>query len=73
MQKLINSNAELDKGVDLLVMDEILEAVDESGLASMFFALNKIGITALVVSHGNIAESYPYKLIVTKENGESKI
>ena len=73
MQKLINSNAELDKGLGLLVMDEILETVDESGLASMFSALNKIGITALVVSHGNVAESYPHKLIVTKENGESKI
>lgn len=73
MQKLINSNAELDKGLDLLVLDEILEAVDESGLASMFSALNKIGITALVVSHGNVAEGYPHKLVVTKENGESKI
>ncbi|MBS6574766.1 AAA family ATPase [Parabacteroides goldsteinii] len=73
MQKLINSNAELDKGLALLVLDEILEAVDESGLASMFSALNKIGITALVVSHGNVAEGYPHKLVVTKENGESKI
>lgn len=73
MQKLINSNAELDKGLDLLVLDEILEAVDENGLSSMFAALNHLGITALVVSHGNVAEGYPHKLIVTKENGESKI
>lgn len=73
MQKLINSNAELDKGLDLLVLDEILEAVDENGLSSMFAALNHLGITALVVSHGNVAEGYPHKLVVTKENGESKI
>lgn len=73
MQKLINSNCELDKGMDLLVLDEILEAVDEEGLSSMFAALNTLGITALVVSHGNVAESYPYKLIITKEHGCSTI
>ncbi|RHH14327.1 SMC family ATPase [Bacteroides fragilis] len=73
MQKLINSNCELDKGLDLLVLDEILEAVDEDGLSSIFAALNHLGITALVVSHGNVAESYPYKLIVTKEHGYSTI
>lgn len=73
MQKLVNASCELDKGLDLLVLDEILEAVDENGLSSMFAALNHLGITALVVSHGNVAEGYPHKLVVTKENGESKI
>lgn len=73
MQKLVNGNCEGDKGLDLLVLDEILEAVDEEGLSSMFLALNKLGITVLIVSHGNVAEGYPYKLIIRKENGESKI
>jgi exonuclease SbcC len=73
MQKLINGNCETDKGLDLLVLDEILEAVDEEGLASMFSALNNLSLTALVVSHGNIAESYPYTLKIVKENGESRI
>lgn len=73
MQKLVNGNCTGDKGLDMLVLDEILEAVDEEGLSSMFSALNKLGITALVVSHGNVAEGYPHKLLITKENGESKI
>lgn len=73
MQKLVNSNCDTDKGLDLLILDEILDACDESGLTSMFSALNGFGITALVVSHGNTAESYPHKLIISKENGESKI
>ena len=73
MQKLVNGNCADGKGLDLLVLDEILEAVDEEGLSSMFGALNRLGITALVVSHGNIAESYPHKLLICKENGESKI
>lgn len=73
MQKLVNGNCENDKGLDLLVLDEILEAVDEEGLSSMFAALNTLNITAMVVSHGNIAEGYPHRLLVTKEHGESKI
>ena len=66
MQKLVNSNCDGDKGLDLLVLDEILEAVDEAGLASMFEALNSLGGTVLVVSHGNVAEGYPHKLVIVK-------
>lgn len=73
MQKLVNGNCEGDKGLSLIVLDEILAPVDEDGLATMFGALNKSGITALVVSHGNISESYPYKLIVHKKDGQSYI
>lgn len=73
MQELVNGNCEGDKGLDLLVLDEILAAVDEDGLASMFHALNGLGITSLVVSHGNISESYPYKLIIHKQDGKSYI
>lgn len=73
MNKLVNSNAENGKGVDLLILDEILSAVDENGLACIFLALNHVGITSLVISHGNIAENYPHRLIVNKHNGESYI
>ena len=73
MQKLVNANCDVEKGLDLLVLDEILEAVDEAGLSSMFDALNALGGTVLVVSHGNVAEGYPHKLVITKENGESRI
>lgn len=73
MQKLVNANCDDEKGLGLLVLDEILEAVDEAGLSSMFDALNALGGTVLVVSHGNVAEGYPHKLVITKENGESRI
>lgn len=73
MQKLVNGNCEGDKGLDLLCLDEILAPVDEDGLASMFGALNKLGVTTLVVSHGNISESYPYKLVINKQDGKSYI
>lgn len=73
MNKLSNVNCEDDKGLNLLVIDEILDCTDETGLANVFKALNDTQITALVVSHGNIAENYPNRLVVTKQNGVSTL
>lgn len=73
MQKLTNINCEEGKGLDLLVLDEILEATDETGLASIFNSLNSLQLTSLVVSHGNVAENYPHKLIINKKNDVSFI
>ena len=73
MNKLTNLNCDDEKGLNLLVLDEILEATDEQGLANIFNALNKLEITVLIVSHGNIAEGYPYKTVVNKLNGVSYI
>ena len=73
MQKLVNSNCDDDKGLDLLVLDEILAAVDEQGHAKMFESLNKLQITALVVSHGQVCESYSHTLTIRKESNESRI
>ena len=43
------------------------------GYSTEFLPLNALGGTVLVVSHGNVAEGYPHKLVITKENGESRI
>ena len=73
LHKLTNLNCESGKGLNLLVLDEILDGTDERGLANIFEALNQLQITALVVTHTNIAENYPYKVVVTKHNGVSRI
>ena len=73
MHKLTNVNCAEGKGLDLLVLDEILDTCDERGLSNMFQALNQLQLTSLVVSHGNIAEDYPHKLIINKQNGISYI
>lgn len=73
MNTLTNNNAERDKGLDLLILDEILSAVDEEGLSYILESLNKLKMTALVVSHGKTSESYPHKLVITKQNGISTI
>lgn len=68
MHKLTNINCEESKGLDLLVLDEILDAADESGLANIFEALSTLKTTALVVSHGKVAENYPHTLTIKKHN-----
>lgn len=73
MSKLVNTNCDSDKGLDLLVMDEILSGVDEMGLVGIYEALNKMQITTMVVSHNPVAQSYPHTLTVTKRNGTSTI
>lgn len=73
LHKLTNVNCEEGKGLNLLVFDEILDATDEQGLSNVFQALNDTQITSLVVSHGNIAENYPNRLIINKQNGISFI
>lgn len=73
MHKLTNISCADGKGLDLLIFDEILDATDEKGLANIFKALNDTQITSLVVSHGNVAENYPNRLIIHKHNGISYI
>lgn len=73
MHKLTNVSCDDGKGLDLLILDEVLDGTDEGGLNSIMNALNSLGITSLVVSHGKISENYPNKLLINKQNGISYI
>lgn len=73
LQKLTNTTCEDGKGLDLLVVDEVLDGVDEDGLTNIFETLNSLGITSLIVSHGLIQENYQHRLIINKQNGVSFI
>lgn len=73
MQRLVNGNCDVGKGLDLICLDELLDSMDGDGLSSVFSSLNKLGITALIVSHGFVAENYQHKLLIEKKNGESRI
>lgn len=73
MNKLVNMNCEANKGINVLILDEILDGIDESGLNSILDALNETGLTSLVVSHGKTSESYPHTVTITKKHGESTI
>lgn len=73
MHKLTNVSCDDGKGLDLLILDEVLDGTDEGGLNNIMNALNSLGITSLVVSHGKISENYPHKLLINKQNGISFI
>lgn len=73
LQKLINANCEEGKGLELLVIDEVMDGTDETGLSHIFETLNNLQVTSLVISHGLIQESYQPRIIVNKEKGVSSI
>ena len=73
MIQLMNSNCVNGRGLDLLIMDEILGNVDEKGLSDIYKALNTLQVTTLVVSHNPVSAAYRHKLTICKQNGISRI
>lgn len=73
LHTLINSNCEEGKGLDCIIIDELLDKSDEMGMSTYCEALNKLGQTALLITQGGVAESYPHKLLIVKKQGVSTI
>ena len=73
MWHLTNAACENGRGLGVLIIDEVLDSSDTSGIMSYCEAINAIGITTLLVTQGAVVESYPHRLLVTKQNGVSKI
>ena len=73
LHALTNSNCEAGKGLDFIVIDELLDKSDEMGMATYCEALNKLHQTALLITQGAVAESYPHKLLIVKKQGVSSI
>lgn len=65
-QKLINMNCE-SGGLDLLFLDEVIEAVDSSGIGGIMKSLNSTGQTILVITHGTFDQAYPYMVDIVKQ------
>lgn len=73
LHALTNADCEAGKGLDLLIVDEILDKSDEMGITTYCDALNKLKQTTLMITQGAVLESYQHKVLVTKEQGVSKI
>lgn len=73
LHTLTNSNCEEGKGLDFIIIDELLDKSDEVGMATYCEALNKLGQTALLITQGGISEGYPHKLLIVKKQGVSTI
>lgn len=73
LQRLTNNSVPKGKGLDLIVLDEILEASDTTGIESSCAALNKLKVTSLMVTQNPISDNAGHTIVVTKENGYSTI
>lgn len=73
LHTLTNSNCEDGKGLDFIIIDELLDKSDEVGMATYCEALNKLGQTALLITQGGVSEAYPHKLLIVKKQGVSTI
>jgi exonuclease SbcC len=72
LQKLINMNT-AKGGLDLCFLDEVIESVDSDGIEGIMNALNSLGQTIVVVTHGTFEKRYPYISRVEKIDGISII
>ncbi len=73
LHTLTNSNCEDGKGLDFIIIDELLDKSDEVGMATYCEALNKLNQTALLITQGSVSEGYPHKLLIVKKHGISTI
>lgn len=73
LHTLTNSNCEDGKGLDFIIIDELLDKSDEVGLSTYCEALNRLHQTALLITQGSVSESYPHKLLIVKRQGVSAI
>lgn len=71
--RIINSTSKTG-GLDLLMLDEIVESVDPTGIANFLKSLNNTKKTICLITHARYNESYQGpKILVIKEGGYSKI
>lgn len=73
LHTLTNSNCPEGKGLDFIIIDELLDKSDEVGMATYCDALNRLGQTSLLITQGAVSESYPHTLLIVKNQGISSI
>ena len=73
LSHLINLNAGENKGLNLLVVDEILDATDAEGLIRIIKSFEKSGDTVILISHTPLPDSVGTHITVCKENDLSRI
>lgn len=72
LQKLINLNSK-SGGLDLLILDEIIECVDGLGAYELLKQFNTINQTIFVISHVDLSRYTGNVITIVKENGFSYI
>lgn len=70
IQKLLSKG---DKGLDLLVIDEIAESCDEKGFVALASALGTLKKTIMLINHSAAEASFGNTIKIVKADGVSRI
>lgn len=73
LQRLTNNSAPKGKGLDLIILDEILSESDAEGINAMSNALNRLKATSLLVVQDTVCNDYDNVIIVEKHGGYSYV
>ena len=73
LSHLINLNAGEGRGLNLLVVDEILDSTDQDGMINIVRSLEKSGTTCILITHIPLPNSIGNPITVCKEGDISKI
>jgi len=73
LSHLINLNAGENRGLNLLIIDEILDSTDAEGLANIVRSFEREKDTVMLISHIPLPSSVGKQLTVCKENDLSHI
>ena len=71
-QTLINKNAS-PKGLDLILIDEVLESLDSAGIENIIKSMENINKTMILITQNEINTLPEQTLTFVKQNGELKI
>lgn len=72
IRELVNLNCP-SGGLDILILDEVLDSVDTLGLESIINSLQYLGQTIMIVSQNEINSLKENTIVIQKKNGISKI
>lgn len=71
-QTLINNNAS-PRGLDFILIDEILESLDAQGIEGIIKALDNVDKTLILISQNEINTLQDQTITFVKQNGKTKI
>jgi len=75
VSKLLNEScSEFNGGLDLVIIDEVLESLDSKGLSLVLNAMSDLNQSCILVTHGKVELNDGFDVIkIIKENGKSRI
>ena len=71
LQSLINTSSK-NGGLDLMIIDEVLDGLDELGYKNIIESFKDLNKTLILISQNNLDDVTQFTKIVRKENGISK-